>query len=353
MMVQSENGSEDYSNVTAGPPVFPLKVKSVEDMISDYAYVVTADIRYLPEVVANLNSLDYIGNEQDVHFIGYDIPQEVLEQFPSLGYTVHHHAITKEEIEASHGLSEVVCRKRYWYAAKYGEAYSAVCILDADMVWSHLPDVFFEIAAKTGLVVGASKEQNKTYADPHHMYGCYGGRWVMPEGFHNPHDLCNAPTFLDTNLWEPALEKQWEIFVNGFPETNFKAPDMDAMNLCFAEHGGVDRMLPLPGMMFLGTNEQHLKPYIRATMREDGLWTESGVKIYSIHGHYFHKIWRETQVENRRKCNTDTLNGSESANSYAEQALETLHKYAEEMLWGGTIQIERKNYRHPERPYGE
>ena len=324
---------------------------------SEYAYIVTADIRYLPEVIGNLNSLHLIGNQQDVHYFGSLIPDEVVEQFDKLCYRLIYHAVPDEEIKAAHGNSEVMCRKRYWYAAEYGQDYEAVCVLDADLIWSHLPDVFFEVAAKAGLIVGASKEQNKIYNELHHEYAG-GWNWKVPRGYYNDADLCNCPTFIDARLYEEALRKQWEIFIEGnpfkeeMPDTHFKAPDMDAMNICFldAVWPHTERILPLPGLMFLGTNEQHFKPYINATMRENGLWTKNGIKIYSVHGHFRHRQWCEIQLSNRKGCIEGQLNGSESAYNQAEGSLTVLCRYAHHCLWDGPIQIEKKNYRHPEKP---
>jgi len=79
---------------------------------SQYAFIVCACSKYIPEVVSLINSLDYVGNENDVHFYGYQITQEILDQFDKLCYKVVFHNITAEEIHASHGLSEVTCRKR-------------------------------------------------------------------------------------------------------------------------------------------------------------------------------------------------------------------------------------------------
>ena len=36
--------------------------------MNKYAYILCACCKYLPELVANLNSLDAVGNTHDVHF---------------------------------------------------------------------------------------------------------------------------------------------------------------------------------------------------------------------------------------------------------------------------------------------
>lgn len=307
--------------------------------MSRFAYVVGATYGYIPELTALLNSLDYVGNTFDVIVIGIELTEELLSQFSKLSYKVIHRYVTEAEWQADRGRSETVCRKRYWYAAEYGKDYEAVCVLDADMVFTRNPYQYFEIAAKTGFIVGVCKEQNKVYDDPHHYVD---GQWVwgIPVGYYNDKDLCNSPLFLDARLWGEALKYSWDIFIN----RGFKAPDMDAMNLSFLHYGGHDKIIKLPGNAWLGTNEQHLKPYIRAVTIRGQIQTESGIEIYSYHGHYYHEKWRLQQLENRHNCAAGYLKATECCDSFAQGSLNMLYENFLRML-DYKIQIEKKNYR--------
>lgn len=313
------------------------------NMVSDYAFVVGADYKYVPELCALLNSLDYVGNKQDVHILGIGLPAGFTDQWSLLNYKAIHHNIPQEEVHQSRGISEVVCRKRYWYAAEVGKDYKAVCILDADIIFSRDSFQFFVVAEKTGYVIGVSKEQNKKYDHEHHMVD---GTFLMPCGFWNPKDLCNCPVFIDTRLPEcdMALRRSWEIWL----DHGFKAPDMDAMNLCFVKYIGLDRIIRLAGLQWLGTNEQHLKTYTKACMGQDGrLWTENGLEIFSFHGQFYHQKWREQQLINRRQCIRGRLDGSEKAYGDGVSGLQTLIQVFNQMLdW--KIKIEKKDYRHGE-----
>lgn len=323
--------------------------------MSKYAYIVAADVRYLPELIANLNSLDFVGNEYDVHLLGYRIPEDVITQFEKLSYKVIHHEITDDEINESKGLSEVVCRKRYWYAAEYGKDYDAVCILDADLIWVQNPWKFFDVAAKTGFIVGPGKEQNKVYDDPHHQFN---GEWVIPEGYYNRNDLCNCPVFIDARLWEKALRDSWEWFIIGFPDTNMKCPDMDCMNISFLKYGSENKTIVMPGIQFLGTNEQMLKPYMRVIEDRGLIKTEFGCPVYSFHGQFYHRKWRECQLENRHNCASGYLKADkhpeiiENLDNQARGAMNCLYEYFKKML-DYKIVIEKKNYRHEDLPYEE
>ncbi len=323
--------------------------------MSNYAFVVCADIRYLPEVIAELNSLDYVGNTNDVHFYGYKIPQEVIDQFPALNYKVIFHEIIEEEVSLNHGLSEVVCRKRYFFANEIGKNYESICVLDADMVFTRNPELYFVIAAKTGLVLCASKEQNKVYDDPHHQFH---NQWMIEKGYYNKVDLCNCPLFVDTNIWGEALRMSYLWFVDDFPNTNMKCPDMDCMNIALLQYGSADKTIVLPGIQWLATNEQLLKPYIRVVSDRGLFKTECGIPIFSYHGQFYHKKWRNCQLENRHNCAAGYLKASKNEevqnnlDNQAKGAMELLYKNFMLML-DYKIQIPHINYRHPEETYEE
>jgi len=303
-----------------------------------FAHIVAADCKYLPELTALLNSLDYVGNKFDLHLVGIHLPEEFSKQFDKLDYNVIYHNIEEKEIEESRGISEVTCRKRYYYASKYGHGYQAVNVLDADIIFTRNPWQFFEIAAKTGFILGVSKEQNKVYDEENHKAD---GKWIIPKGYYNRVDICNCPLFLDTKIWGEALEKSWDIFLNH----DFKAPDMDALAICLIEAGAENKTILLPNVAWLGTNEKLLKPYIRVTTDRGLLKSEFGEPIFSYHGHYYHKKWRETQLDNRHRCAEGYLGCSFNTDNMAVGAMEVLYSYFKKML-DYKIKIEHKDWRH-------
>jgi hypothetical protein len=165
--------------------------------------------------------------------------------------------------------------------------------------------------------------------------------------------MCNCPLFVDTHTMTPVgvmamdmLKASWDMFYSH----GFKAPDMDAMNISFIQCGMHDRIVKLPGLQWLGTNEQHLKTYTKATLRErDGLlWLENGLEIWSFHGQYYHETWCRTQLHNRRGCIKGRLDGSEKSMGDAISALNTLKTAFFHYLDEGPITIEHRDYRHEE-----
>lgn len=319
---------------------------------SKYAFLVMACKKYIPEVNALLNSLDYVGNKNDVYVYTYGFPEDYLKKIAETKWTYHLHVRVIPETEAREygGESEIVCRKRYWYAAEIGKYYDAVCVLDADLVFTRDPWQFFEIAAKTGFILGTHKEQNKKYDDPHHFVR---GEFIYDPTITNDKDLCNCPLFIDAGKYAAPLKRSWDIFTDGYPNTNFKAPDMDAMNLCFLEAKLYDKIIKLSNHSWLGTNESILKPYTRAVTKDDKLFTENGQEIFCFHGQYYKKGWRECQLGNRNHCAKGYLKAHECSDNMAQGSMELLYSIFKKMCFEHKVSIEKKNYVHPELPYEE
>ena len=324
--------------------------------MSDYCYIVGATYSYLIELTALLNSLDYVGNKEDVHILGIELTEEFISQLKNLSYSAILHNITEQEWQEAHGRSEIVCRKRYWYGAEIGKNYKAINILDADMIFVRNPIQYFIIAEKTGYILGVSKEQNQKYNDPHHQFK---GEWIIPEGTCPELDLCNCPLFVDTKIWGEALKRSYEIFIDGFngmEGDNFKAPDMAAINIMLLKYGSADKTIALPNVQWLGTNEQNLKLYQRAIEDRGKIKTENGIPIFSFHGHWGHVSWRETQLANRHHCAQGYFKASgeslESSDNIAKGSLNLLYERFKKMFHY-KIKISPKNYRHPENEYRE
>jgi len=317
---------------------------------SKYAYIVMACKKYIPEVNALLNSLDYVGNKEDVYLWTYGYTEEYLKGLAETKWSFHLHVrvISEEEARSYGGEGEILCRKRYWYAAELGAHYDAVCVLDADLVFTRDPWQFFDIAAKTGFILGVHKEQNKMYDHDHNRVR---GQYIYDPTFTNDKDLCNCPLFIDAKKYERPLKRSWEIFCDGFPDTNFKGPDMDAMNLCFLEAGLYDKIIKLSNHAWLGTNESILKPYTRAVVKAGKLFTENGQEIFSFHGQFYKKKWRECQLSNRHGCAASYLKCN--LDDQARGSMDLLTSIFNKMCFEHKLSVPKVNYIHPELPYEE
>lgn len=286
-----------------------------------YAFIVSACKKYVPELAALLNSLEAIGNKHDVFVIGYELPPELTSGFGLLSYKVNFYDIPEAEARQFGGESEILCRKRFWYAAEWGKDYDAVCVLDADMWFVRPVDQFFEIAAMTGMLLGATLEQKRIYGEIEHHKVL--GKQLLDKPTWNHKDICCAPMFFDTAKWGDLMKRSWTIFSEGFPDTNFKAPDMESYNLLILAAGLSDRVLLLCNYSFVATNEKLLKPYTRVTQQTDGkLWTESGEPIYIVHGQFYKARWRNNQILNRRGCASGYLGNPSDPGIVAVKAVD-------------------------------
>lgn len=308
-----------------------------------HAFVVSACKKYVPELCALLNSLEAIKNTHDVFVIGFELPKEFTEQFHKLGYRVIFHDVPEADAREFGGESEILCRKRYWYAAEWGKNYDSVCLLDADMLFVRPVDQFFEIAAKCDLILGVTLEQKTTYGtdeDGHDHQRVLGEHLVKTRTW-NDKDMCCTPCFVNARTYEKQLKKSWDIFTWGFKEgMNFKAPDQQAFNMILVAEGLTDRVVLLPNMCWVASNEKLLKPYTRMTVQSDGrIWTESGEPVFIIHGQFYKARWRKGQLDGRHGCAENYLGYSFNSDKMAEGAMNGLHEFFKKCL-GYCIKID-------------
>lgn len=300
-----------------------------------HCFVVSACKKYVPELTALLNSLEMVGNKHDVFVIGYELPKELTAQFSDLGYKIIFYDIPEAEAREYGGESEILCRKRYWYAAEWGKAYDSVCILDADMVVVRPLDLQLEIAAKCDIILGVSLEQKTIYGtdeDGHHHQRCMGEHMVQKKTW-NAKDMCCTPCFVNAKTYESQLKMSWDIFTEGYPDKNFKAPDQQAFNMVLVAEELTDRVMLLPNMCWVGSNEKLLKPYTRFTIQSDGLiWTESGEPVFVLHGQFYKARWRKGQLEARHNCAEGYLGYSFNTDKMAEGALNGLYEWFKKCL---------------------
>lgn len=301
-----------------------------------------------------LNSLENIGNKHDVFVIGYELPKDFTDQFKTkLSYNVEFYDIPEAEAREYGGESEILCRKRYWYAGEWGAhwdpddgydiiGYDAVCLLDADMLLVRPVDQFFEIAAKCDFILGVTLEQKTTYGtdEDGHDHQRVMGEHIVKEKTWNDKDMCCTPMFINPKRYEDQLKLSWEIFEHGYPNTNFKAPDQQALNMILVAEKLTDKVILLPNMCWVASNEKLLKPYTRFTIQHDGkIWTESGEPVFVIHGQFYKKVWRHQQVLNRHGCAEGYLGASFNSDKIAEGAMEGLYEFFKKTL-AGPIKID-------------
>ncbi len=311
--------------------------------MSRFAYFFSMCQKYIPEGTALLNSLHRVGNQQDVHISGYNLPESFISQFSKLSFPVIHHAISEPDAREFGGEGEILCRRRYFDAANVGQSYEAMCVLDADMWLVRPVEQYFEIAAKTDFILGATLEQKRMYGEHEHE-SLADGTPTLPGPVWNHKDICCAPIFVDMRKHCVIFKRSWMIFREGY-----RAPDMAAINAMILAHSYSDKVLPLSNTVWVNSNEKALKPYIRFIRHDKDpepgfqLWTETGDPVYIVHGQYYKQSWRDQQLLNRIGCTNGYLGGSTKSIRMAHGALEQLYRCFQ-TLQDGPIVIEHKAY---------
>jgi hypothetical protein len=163
--------------------------------------------------------------------------------------------------------------------------------------------------------------------------------------------------FIDATQYGRQLRRSWEIFTEGYPVNNFKAPDQQAFNMILVAEDLTKNVVLLPNMCWVGSNEKLLKPYTRVTTQSDGLlWTESGEPIFIFHGRYYTKKWRQQQILNRHGCAQGYLKATECCDAIAEGAMNCLYEFFKKCL-AGPIKVDcAKEYTTdglPDQTYAE
>ena len=305
--------------------------------MSRHCIVFASDRKYLPESVALLNSLALVGMKEDVHWWGVNIPGDIVDQLKNLPFRVSFSPVGQQEVDEAGGISEICCRKRYKYAAEVGSSYSgATVLLDADMFFNRDITPYLEWAANTGYILGASLEQ-KTKYDHNDDHLKVEGEFLIADGVWNRNDICCAPTFADMKKYGFLFDESYEIF----HAKGFKAPDQKAMNMLSIYYGINDRVVPLPNIQFVASNELALKPYLRFVHKGEDptpggkIWSEGGgTPIYILHGGWFIKRWRNQQYLNRLGCIKGYIGGSEKCENMARGAIELIYSYFKQCLDG-------------------
>lgn len=296
-------------------------------MVGKYAYVVSANERYLSCLNVLLNSLQKVGNIHDVYLISWNIPQSYLDKLSQLSYKVIVKEISNIPEMINLGEGECLMRYRYKIAADLKE-YNAVCVLDADTLIARDLTIWFDIAANSEVIVGCGLEQKRWYGqEPNQMVD--GKHFIEPTW--NDKDICCSPFFFNPNKFGDALDFSWKIVADYSPEKRFKAPDMDGINMAIIKYGYKDRVIALAEATWSGLHETLLKPFSHVCEMHDNLWTINGEEIWLVHGQYLNEIWRGWQIEGQDRCIDRELDGSPRCKFIMNQCMEYLHNYFEKV----------------------
>jgi hypothetical protein len=295
-------------------------------MKSKYAFVVAANEKYLPPLNVLLNSLEKVGNKQDVHLISWALPAKYLAKLDQLGYRVIVHEVSGIPEMQALGEGEVLMRYRY---ALLDVEYDAICVLDADSCIIRNLDIWFEIADKADVIIGCGLEQKRTYGEGFEEHHKVDGKHILPKTW-NEKDICCSPLFYSPKFSD-AFVFSWKIFADYPPERRFRGPDMDSVNLSIMKFGYQNRVIALAEATWSGLHETLLKPCSHVCEMHGNLWTVNGEELFVLHGQFLSSVWQGWQLDGQLKMIDRELNGSETCKALARNCLAFLVDYVKKM----------------------
>ena len=304
--------------------------------MNKYAFVVSANTKYIVPLNIFLNSLDYVGNRHDVHIVSWGLPKDYLEKIREFPFDITVHEMADDPKMQEIGEGEVLMRYRYELASKLKD-YDAVCVLDADTAMVRDVTLWFEVADRAKVIIGCALEQKRWYGKDENNQMVDGKHFIEP--IWNDKDICCSPLFFSPNNFGDALHFSWHIIADYPPEKRFKAPDMDGLNMSIIKHGYKDRVIALAEATWSGLHETLLKPFSHVCEMHDKLWTINGEEIFLIHGQYLNPIWRKWQIEGQNGCIKRELDNSARCKQIAQQCLEQIVRYFEKMNTGHKVKI--------------
>jgi hypothetical protein len=309
-----------------------------ENSKSPYSYIVASNAKYLPGLNALINSLDTVGNEQDLIVLSYCLPVSYIRAVRDarLSYHIEFVEVSRAEVDWL-GEAEVLMRKRYAIPSEV--AYGAYCILDADMFFCHNVDQYFMIAERTGLILGCGLEQKRRYGDEHHQYPSGSGHYLIDPKFRNSRDLCCAPLFVG-RPWTSVLRQIWDM-VNNHAALGgrLRGSEMDALNIVLLAAGSFERTISLSQQIWTGLHESLMKAHTRAVEIEGEAFTEDGQEINVVHGQYWNMNWRRWQLEAQMAMINREFDGSPRYCLLSNESFELLCRWYRRMSCGHKINI--------------
>lgn len=254
--------------------------------MTEYAFIVAASENYLPGLKAMFNSLEVLGNEQDVVLLSYKLPSDFLGSLSTYSFDV--------EVIESIGDHQIhaTAIERFRIAVDVGQDRKAVCLLDADMFFVSNVDLFFQIASKGFIVTGSNGMMinfDKKYQDKFEVD--LGQRSYLYLKTHTSVPIFISKLDLDwfDALYHSRRYDYWDDFLY--------------LNILGIKMSKDKKMLCMPPYAFTGIHHWHLKPVIHVICKGGHLVSGTEQPIYMVHGKWWDQGWYDDlEKVMRRYC---------------------------------------------------
>ncbi len=233
--------------------------------MKDHAIFVSLTENYTYLFNALYNSAEYfgIGDYADFVVIHEELPNSYIkfmeEKTANLKTKVIFKKFTREDCDTNLGKVLSIKFYRYKIMSEMGKNYKSILFLDSDIFFVSGIKEFFEIAAKTDLVVCTNDQVTRVYRTDKNKGCCpayvEGMKSFFEEETFDGKFVCNVPTFIDMNKYSHVFI---DIFNhrcklgqdNSWPFTG----DLDTMNLVFTKNEMKQKMIILPAHLWTGVH---------------------------------------------------------------------------------------------------
>ena len=265
-------------------------------MAKKYAFVVSLDHEYILPLLSLLNSyLEYNMDSYADFIIFYDNFDASIFKTDRFCPILH--------------KNSSIPYARYLEIENYAKDYDAICILDADMMFTADVLRFFEVSSH-GFCVGCnddSMSRNK------HIYDGEGR--VLYDNLNSHYLFCNVPFFFNYN----KTTSLWDSFSSLHKKCNGRYCDYGLFNVSLLLNPEVlDRIIVYPSYCFTGVHHSFLKfetsymfNFISDDMVENrgrekvipqkSIISKDYMRVFSVHGKFHHPGHWENCIEIMKK----------------------------------------------------
>ena len=308
----------DSSHPDAGRPIPTIS----EPAGKDYAFFLSLTDNYTYLFNAQLNSIELfgIGKYADVVVIhDQSITPEIVsfyqDKIAAMDVDVTFLPISRLPEDKDLGKAMTVKFYRYKMMAEFGQKYKSICFIDSDIYLCSDVKEYFDIAAKTDLIVATNDRVVRQYKSGGGSCPAWadGRKPFFEHGLWDGKFCCNVPMFID-------VRKYGDVFLDIFAHRNKLGMDntwpfngdLETMNIVLNKHQVKNRMMILADHLWTGV---HYSIYRISTMvklhsipqscelsdptyrREIMFMSETCEHVRSFHG----RDWTSSHNENRIK----------------------------------------------------
>jgi hypothetical protein len=265
-----------------------------------YAVIINTCASFIPGFNALLNSLDLYKNHIDVYAVVENMPEDYMEAIKKANWNFNLHILDFFELIEKYKMQDLCDTFQratfvfYPLMLELKDKYDAIGLFGADQLTFANIDKFYEIAAKTGLIVtGRNSIVTGDYDEEEERH-----KYQIDTDFY-----WDTPFIINPKTWEKLLEAIWD--------KRYLYNNMRAMNRSLQEMKLTDRVFQLPDIAW--NSERYYIYDMRMGYDFDGLpyVLANFEKVYACHKRWWldNFIGSAVREDPRAQANAKMIRG--------------------------------------------